>query len=218
MSNDPQNENFDDNQFEEYRDQYGEDEGGNEVKPSGNRPFIIAIAVIGGLFLLAVAGLVVFYLMNAGRSNATIQEETAKINAQNTAVALQATDIYQEQVVKMTEEAAKATPTASPTSLIAMATATPKPDTSGITAAGDSAARTATVAAFLTEVANVSGTPDASGGAVVTSVWTQAATSTALPNTGIMDDVGLPGLFGAAVMLIVVLFLVRRLRLSTTQS
>jgi flagellar basal body-associated protein FliL len=100
MSNDPQNENFDDNQFEEYRDQYGEDEGGNEVKPSGNRPFIIAIAVIGGLFLLAVAGLVVFYLMNAGRSNATVQEETAKINAQNTAVALQATDIYQEQVVK----------------------------------------------------------------------------------------------------------------------
>ena len=43
MSNDPQNENFDDNQFEEYRDQYGEDEGGNEVKPSGNRPFIIRI-------------------------------------------------------------------------------------------------------------------------------------------------------------------------------
>jgi len=38
------------------------------------------------------------------------------------------------------------------------------------------------------------------------------ATSTALPNTGFADEVGLPGLFGLALGLILIIFLARRLR------
>lgn len=221
MSNDPQNENNDDNQFEEYRDQFADDENGGGERPPSNRPFLIAIAVIGGLFLLAVIGLVVFYFLNSGRSNTAIQDETAKINAQNTAIAIQATDIYRNEIAKWTEEAANASPSPTATSLIAVASATPEPTQSGIKAVGDSAARTATVAAFLTEIANTTGTPD-SGAAAATAAaataGTLAPTSTALPNTGVMDDIGLPGMFGAALLLIVVLFLVRRLRLSSGQS
>jgi len=38
------------------------------------------------------------------------------------------------------------------------------------------------------------------------------AFSTALPNTGFADDVGIPGMFALALALVVVIFLVRRLR------
>jgi hypothetical protein len=51
-------------------------------------------------------------------------------------------------------------------------------------------------------------------------LFTQAAeaqltvipTSTALPDSGFADDVGLPGLIGLAAVLVVVVFLARRLR------
>jgi LPXTG-motif cell wall-anchored protein len=41
---------------------------------------------------------------------------------------------------------------------------------------------------------------------------TPVVTSTALPQTGFAEDVGLPGLLGVAVVLVVVIFLTRRLR------
>ncbi|RPJ50306.1 MAG: LPXTG cell wall anchor domain-containing protein, partial [Chloroflexi bacterium] len=39
-------------------------------------------------------------------------------------------------------------------------------------------------------------------------------TATALPSTGFAEDIGLPGLFGLALGLVLVIVLVRRLRLS----
>jgi len=41
-------------------------------------------------------------------------------------------------------------------------------------------------------------------------------TPTALPDTGFIDDVGLPGLLGLAAALVLVVFIVRRLRLSAS--
>jgi hypothetical protein len=41
---------------------------------------------------------------------------------------------------------------------------------------------------------------------------TVIATSTALPSAGFADEVGLPGLFGLALALILIIFLARRLR------
>jgi len=55
------------------------------------------------------------------------------------------------------------------------------------------------VAAFQTQVA---------AGTQIT------GTTTALPQTGFAEDVGLPGLLGAAAILLLVIFLARRLRLS----
>jgi LPXTG-motif cell wall-anchored protein len=40
-------------------------------------------------------------------------------------------------------------------------------------------------------------------------------TPSALPTTGIGDEIGLPGLFGIAVVLLAVIFLVRRMRANT---
>jgi LPXTG-motif cell wall-anchored protein len=84
---------------------------------------------------------------------------------------------------------AQSTPTASPTPLLAVPTDTPVPTTDP---------RTATVAALLTQAASAQLTP--------------GPTTTALPSTGFADQVGIPGLVGVAILLIVVIFLARRLR------
>jgi hypothetical protein len=41
---------------------------------------------------------------------------------------------------------------------------------------------------------------------------TATATPSALPTSGFADDVGLPGMFGLALLLVAVIFLARRLR------
>jgi len=62
---------------------------------------------------------------------------------------------------------------------------------------------TMTVAAAFTQIA--------------VSTQTVIATSTALPNTGFADDIGAPGLIAMALALVVVIFLVRRLRAVPTR-
>ncbi len=207
--------NFDDNQFEEYRDAFepepGE-EGGGEGGPGGgrnNRPFIAAVAVIGGIFLVAIIALVAYILLNGGNRAAQVQNDTAQIDAENTAIAQQATQLFQGEILQLTEKAIPST-TPTPTAVIAVPTTTPAPtETLVVNAIGD-AERTATVAAFLTSVAVVTSTAQGTPASA-------AATATALPTTGIMDNVGLPGMLAAAVLLIVVLFVARRIRLSTNQ-
>ncbi len=109
-------------------------------------------------------------------------------------------------------------PTATNTQVVALATATGTPGT-GTPVAGQGGAlvtvtpnlqtRTATIVAVLTQNAQ--------------QTLTQAVkarltgTSTALPKTGFAEDVGLPGLFGMAVGLVIIIVLVRRLRLSPSR-
>lgn len=208
------NSNFEDNQFEEYRDQYQEEPIDDDVEVGGqknNRTFLLAIGVIGGIFVLAVIGLVIFVIMNRGQNAALLQQQAAQINAENTAIARQATEIASQEIQRLTEKAVMP-PTWTPTAVVAVATNTPAPtSTSEILAEGDSAARTATVAAFLTQVAQ--GTPTTAG---TPGAGTLVPTSTALPDTGFMDEVGLPGMLGLAFALVLVVFVVRRLRLSTS--
>jgi hypothetical protein len=52
---------------------------------------------------------------------------------------------------------------------------------------------------------------------IVVSTQTVIVTSTALPNTGFADDIGAPGLLLLAIALVVVIFLVRRLRVTPTR-
>ena len=211
-----ENNNFDDNQFEEYRDAFqdepAEEPGGEPPSGGGrnNRPFIIAIALIGGIFLLAVIGLVVYILLNSGAKTAQVQEDTAQINAENTAIALQATDLYRNEVQLLTEKAIPSA-TLTATSVIAVPTNTHLPTATQEAGGVSDPERTQTVSAFLTSVAQ--GTPAASG--TPAAAQTAAATSTALPTTGIMDDIGFPGLLAAAVLLIIIVFVARRMRLST---
>ena len=201
------NNNFDDNQFEEFQEPYEEEPGiGEENGSNGNRRFLLIAGIIGGVFVLLIIGLVIFVLLNRGRTAAQLQEEAARINAENTAIAQQATEIAGQEIMRLTEKAIMP-PTWTPTFVLAQPTNTP-PAPATVVVELSSAERTATVAAFLTQVAGGTPTPEGTAAGPI-------ATTTALPDTGFMDDVGLPGLLGLAAALILVVFIVRRLRLST---
>lgn len=164
----------------------------DEIPPeeSSNRTFLIVAGILGGLVLLGllcVAGYLIF---------------SRSANQQADAVALQqATDqaatiqvgLTQTAVIQAITQTAAVTNTIPPTNtpVIAQATATAVPTENPATA---------TVAAAFTQIA--------------ISTQTVIATSTALPNTGFADDIGAPGLLLMSIVLVVVIFLVRRLRAS----
>ena len=190
--------------FEEESNDYSE-----STSSGGNRTFMLAIGILGGIFLIALIVLAVFALFIMPQRNAAQQEQAAQINAQNTATAYAVTEmaIFQEQAMTKTAEAL-ATVEPSPTAVVIFPTDTPTPEISAeeeiegteISVGGDLYARTQTVAALLTQAA--------AGG---------QTTTTALPTTGFADDVGLPGLLGLTILLIGIIFLARRLRMSTSQ-
>jgi type II secretory pathway pseudopilin PulG len=190
--------------FEE--DQFDQDDLGGEVPPEperkpSNRNFIIAIAVVGAIFILS---LILLLLLGPGllaNQQAAQQEQAAQINAANTATALAATALVQAQQATLL-----ARTTVAPTATRALPTKTPvvvvQTNTPGATTSL-SDAELATVSALQTEMAGKG------GGA------TPAPTSTALPTSGFADEVGLPLMAGLAIVLVVVILLSRRLRLSS---
>lgn len=205
--------------FEEENDDGNPGENNNEEGPeesngngNGNRPFMIAIGVLGAVVVLAIIGMIIFVLLNRPPTSTELQEQAAAINAQNTAIALIASQTAEFNQQQATQKAApSSTPIAKATNtpVIAVATATPTSDRQATSVAGgiDPAARTATVAAFQTQAAAaLLGTGTPSG--------TAQAGTTELPETGFFDEVGLPGLVGAAVTLIIIIILARRLRYS----
>jgi len=139
----------------------------------------------------------VYVLVILPRNKAGREAETARINAANTATVAYLTQAARNEELKLTLSAPTATATKMPTS---------KPtNTQVVVSATDTPAATpdpksATVAAILTqtEAANMTAT--------------FLATTTALPKTGFVEDVGIPGLLGITIALLVVIFLVRRLR------
>ena len=165
---------------------------------SSNRTFLIAAGVLGGIVLLSIACLAVYALVilpqqrtaqQAGEQNAQATQN-AQINEALTATGV-AFDLSQTP---------QATDTLAPTDtpVVAQPTAT---NTLEFTLTPDPA--TATVGAGLTRVA--------------ASTATVVMTTTALPTSGFADEVGLPGLAIAAMVLVAVIFLARRLRASPTQ-
>jgi len=161
---------------------------------SGNRNFMIVVIILAAvmiLTLICIAGFGAIYLprMQSGQKTAA-----AEINAQNTAVAFS---------VKQTDEAAKLPPTFTAT-LPPTQTSVPtntqvvsKPTSNTPTSVMDPA--TATAAALWTQVAEQQ-------------KKTAPPTSTALPKGGFAEDVGLPGLFALAGVLLVIILVARRLR------
>jgi hypothetical protein len=178
-----------------------------------NRTFIIIAAIIGAVLLLVmiVGGIYALFILPG-------QQEGGGQSAQQTNDAVQSTNLalmVQATQAAMTEEAsilnqqatltqvalnAKITSTATTGAVLAptstqvinrAVTDTP----SGTSLVPD---RTATVSALLTEAALKKNTT--------------VPTTTALPTTGFMDEIGLPGMLGLAVVLVVIIFLARRLR------
>ena len=197
---------FDDSQFEDFSQEPENTPGGEEPQKDdegGNRNFKLAVGIIAAIFVISLIGLGLYIFLGQPRQTQALRETAAVINANNTATAMSATQAAGLNIQRLTQTAGAPTNTPVPatnTPVVAVATATPDLTATSIAAGlADPAARTATVAAFQTQVA---------AGTQIT------GTTTALPQTGFAEDVGLPGLLGAAAILLLVIFLARRLRLS----
>jgi Tfp pilus assembly protein PilV len=187
---------FDNMDLEEYET---EEQGSPPPEKSSNRNFYIVAGVLGAIMILTLICTAVYAMVILPGNQRAQQTEKARIETENAVMALS---------VKQTEDASKWTPTSPPTATRPPATAT---------ATATSVVATATRRAEATEAAEVEADPRT---ATVAALLTQAAeaqltafpTSTLLPNSGFADDIGLPSLLGMGVLLIVVIFLARRLR------
>ncbi len=184
----------------------GDGEGGS------NRTFIMVAGGLGALMLIALIFMAIYaFFIAPGRND-----------AEN--IAAQTAQAQQEQINQQLTEAAQAafTPTVTQTSVptgtptrtlvpsatlpvatevLALATAT--------TEGGPTAdPRTATVQALLTQAA-VAQTQAA--GSLLTVTPTPTITG-ALPETGFIDDIGATGLLAMTALLVLVIFMARRLR------
>jgi len=165
-----------------------------QPEESTNRTFVLVAGILGGVLILSLVCIAVYAMVFLPRNRDAKSTQEAEIFAQNTEVAMWSA---------MTAEAEAWTATPSATATIVPKTATPvlaPTDTPVMEEEGAAALddpRTATVAALLTQQAqNLTRTP----------------VSTALPDTGFVDNVGIPGLVALAASLVLVIFLARRLR------
>ena len=175
-----------------------EHELGEEKPPNGNgnRNFLIIAGVLAGIMvvaLLCIAGLALFRYLPGQRS---AQDANATNEAQATAIAVAAS-----QTAIAPTSTATTRPTVIPTN-------TKAPTNTPVIVLGPTKSPTVDIAvatrnALLTQTVQASATP-------VKPV--SQPTSTALPETGIADELGTPGLIAAAFVLVVIIFLMRRLR------
>jgi hypothetical protein len=168
---------------------------------NNNRTFLVAVGILGGIILISIACLVGVYLFSSRGSSGTAQVAEATnvagtAQAENNAFISSAlTATFQASILPTT------TSTPMPTAVVNVPTATSTVDPSvNALAVGTPAAATATVAAALTIAAAAQ--------------LTVVPTTTALPNTGFIDDLGVPGLVVMALAFMIVILLARRLRTS----
>jgi len=160
---------------------------------ASNRTFLIIAGVLGGLVLLGLLCVGAYVIFSRGANRQA--DVTAQVQATQQAATIQAGLTQTAVGVALTQTAAVTNtvpPTNTPVIAQATATSSPTPDPA-----------TLTVAAAFTQIA--------------VSTQTVIATSTALPNTGFADDIGAPGLMLMALGLVIVIFLVRRLRATPTR-
>jgi cytoskeletal protein RodZ len=182
-----------------------EHELGEEKPPNGNgnRNFLIIAGVLGGIMVLAllcIAGLALYKYLPGQRSAVNTN---ATNEAQATTIVLSAS-----QTASVPTSTATSLPTAVPTN-------TKVPTNTPVIVLGPTKSPTVDIAvatrnALLTQAALTS-TPPTQPVPQATSL----ATKTALPETGIADELGTPGLIAAAFVLVVLIFLMRRLRTAT---
>lgn len=187
---------------------------GENGSSSGSKSFVIGIAILGGIVILAMIAMIAFVLLNKPATSTDLEQKAAEIQAQNTAISIIATQTADFMLVQATQKAAPSNTLVAPsaTSVIAMATSTPTSDkvSTSVAAGGDPGARTATVAAFQTQAAAI-----ALGTNVPGTTALVQATSTALPSTGFVEDVGFPALFGTSIVLLLIIFFARKFRLAS---
>jgi len=202
------------NPYEDFDEYEGDDlSGGQEKKPS-NRTFFVSFGLIAVIFALTLAALafVIFYVLP--QSRAKREAQNIQIYAANTATAMAATQIMDQIAMAATLQAFEPTATIAPTfTPLPLPSSTPEPTIEIIldevteevdpALGGGIDGRTATLAALQTQAVSARLTAEAGG-----------TTTTALPQSGMFDGIGIPGLAGLTALLGAVIFAARKLRSS----
>ncbi len=189
--------------FEESNFDDTPEDGQLPEESNNNRTFLIAAGILGGIILLAFACIVGVYLYT--------QSTTAQVEVQNAALtetAVVNSNFINEALTATQAAALIPTATLQPTSTLVVnvptVTNTPDPNAGTPQAAdGTSVAATATVGAALTQAAIAQ--------------LTIVPTTTGLPDTGFVDDVGVPGLVVMALAFMIVILVARRLRFAPSR-
>jgi hypothetical protein len=178
-----------------------EQELGEEKPPkkNGNRTFLIIAGTLGGIMVLAllcIAGLALIRYLPSQRAT---QNTNATNAAQATAIAFASSQTATGPTATATRRPTfTPTNTQAPTNTPVIVLAPTKSPTVDIAVA--------TRNALLTQIAATHAIPTQA------SATPPRPTTTALPGTGIADELGTPGLLTAAFVLVVIIFLLRRLR------
>lgn len=172
--------------YDDFDDNFDDDVDAPEE--SNNRTFLIIAGGLGLLVLCALIAVGGYIIINANSSQTN--EATAEAQATMGALTVEA-GLTGTAEAQMQTQAVEATNTALPTDTPVIAEAT-------MTLTETPNPATATVGAAFTQIA--------------ASTQTIFPTSTALPNTGFADDVGIPGMFALALGLVILIFLARKLR------
>lgn len=190
--------NYDQDPFdqEDFQEEYPPE----PEKKSGNRTFLTVIIVLGLVFLVALLALIIFAPRYIASQREAQMQEAALINAANTATAMAVVAQQDELSTQQALTAIALTPRVTPTNTPVIVVATHTPVIGGIDL---SAEEKATISALQTQMA---------GGATL---MPTIATPTALPDTGLVDNMGLPTMAGIAVLLIIIIVFSRNLRLSS---
>jgi LPXTG-motif cell wall-anchored protein len=193
--------NLDDNPEQPYEEEALPEE-------SSNRTFLIIAAALGGIALIALVCIAIYALVLWPRARDAQTSQRATLEAQNTEVAViiasTSTSAAETAIAAgftatptRTPLAPTVTPTSSPTPVVAI----PSPSPLAPTGAGDMATATA-----------LHSTLQANATLYAATLTARPIQPTEIPKTGFADDVGLPVMLGLAVLLVVVIFLARRLR------
>lgn len=193
-----------------------EQELGEEKPPdnNGNRTFLIIAGTLAGIMVLAllcIAGLALGRYLPGQRAALELASTQA---AQDTAVAISANQTASVPTATSTKRPTfTPTNTPLPTNTPVIVLVPTKSPTLDIAVATRDALLTQTaVNAFVTVTSSV---PQATASGTPKATTSPRPTSTALPGTGIADELGAPGLIAAGFILIVVMFVVRKLRTAT---
>lgn len=182
-----------------------EDPDEDEAAPEGNRTFVLVAGGLGALLLISLVCIAIyaFFILPGQGDEQTDLASTAA--AQQAALDQSLTETAAAALFTSTATATLE-PSASPTS---SETATDVAPLFSPTEGGPTEdPRTATVEALLTQAA-LAQTQSASS---ILTVTPTATSSSSLPDTGFIDDLGAPALLALTIVLLVVIFMSRRLR------
>jgi len=179
-----------------------------QPEASSNRTFLIIAASLGGIALIALVCIAIYALVLLPRTRNEQEARRATLEAQNTEVAV----IIARTSTSAAETAIAAAFTATPTrkSLPPTASATSSP--TPVVAVEMTSPQAPTLSSEMATATALNSTLQANATLYAATLTAKPLQPTAIPTTGFADEVGLPAMLGMAVLLVVVIFLARRLR------